>query len=237
MSTNAKPVKKPKGIIGKLMSLIAIGIFMNLLYVECIYGYLGFQQSYGLQSKSLQSIGTELEQNETFLSLWLQKKIYDIENGELTAKGAKYQQYLSSQIEKTSKEAFKGRHLPKKVSAILKWGKQVSSEQGFLLSITLKILVGKLLLLFLSLPLFMLTALTGLVDGLSARQIRKSELGRESSYVFHRLSGWVMVFIGVSLLIWFVLPLPINPSQVFLPLCVILMFSIRMAACRFKKYL
>tara|TARA_B110000879_G_C11169370_1_gene512798 strand:- start:1496 stop:2209 length:714 start_codon:yes stop_codon:yes gene_type:complete len=237
MTNSAQLTKKPKGILGKVISLVVIGLFINVLYVECIYGYLGFKKSYVMQSKSLQAIGTVIEKNETIFSAWLQEKIYEIETGVFKDRDSKYQKYLLTQIDQKTKGIFKGKHLPEKALEGFKWVKRVVSEQGFLMAVTIKILVGKLFLLILSLPLFILTTLVGFVDGLSAREIRKSELGRESSYVFHRLSGWVMTFIGVSLLIWFVLPLPINPSQVFLPLCIILMFSIRMASSRFKKYL
>lgn len=52
-------------------------------------------------------------------------------------------------------------------------------------------LLIKLIILFAALPLFALTMTAGLVDGLNQRAIRTACLGRESSYVFHRLNHYL----------------------------------------------
>lgn len=52
-------------------------------------------------------------------------------------------------------------------------------------------LLIKLIILFAAMPLFALTMIAGLVDGLNQRAIRTACLGRESSYVFHRLNHYL----------------------------------------------
>lgn len=95
----------------------------------------------------------------------------------------------------------------------------------------------KIKILVLALPLFFMTTLAGFVDGLSRRDIRRSGLGRESSYMFHKLIGWVMQSISIGLLCWFVFPLAISPSLVFILASTAMMFSVSMASSKFKKYL
>jgi len=103
--------------------------------------------------------------------------------------------------------------------------------------LTLKIFFSKMIVIFMSLPLFLMTGCVGLVDGLSRREIRTAELGRESSYVFHRLSGFVIKGVSILMVGWLILPINIQPSYLFLVASLILMMSISMASSRFKKYL
>jgi integrating conjugative element membrane protein (TIGR03747 family) len=57
----------------------------------------------------------------------------------------------------------------------------------------------RLLVLFLTLPLFITAAFVGLVDGLVRRDIRRFGAGRESGYIYHRARACLM-------------PLVISPS-------------------------
>ena len=110
-------------------------------------------------------------------------------------------------------------------------------KAGFLLVLTLKIFVIKAFLLIAALPLFALLGVVGLVDGLSLREIRRAELGRESSYLFHMLNLWIARLIGFGLCLWVCMPAAINPQWFFVPLGLLFSVMLSLSASKFKKYL
>ena len=105
-----------------------------------------------------------------------------------------------------------------------------------LVALTLKCIFMKLLMLITSIPLFVITLLLGLVDGLSQRAIRTACLGRESSYLFHQLTRYMKHGLVLFLSVWFVMPFNIKPALVFIPMSLFLGVMTAMTASRFKKY-
>lgn len=110
-------------------------------------------------------------------------------------------------------------------------------KAGFLLVLTLKIFAIKAFLLIAALPLFALLGVVGLVDGLSLREIRRAELGRESSYLFHMLNLWIARIIGFGLCLWVCMPAAFNPQWFFVPLGLLFSVMLSLSAAKFKKYL
>ncbi|VEG92562.1 DUF4400 domain-containing protein [Legionella spiritensis] len=95
----------------------------------------------------------------------------------------------------------------------------------------------KLMILLAAMPLFALAMVAGLVDGLNQRAIRTACLGRESSYVFHRLNHYFRKGLIIVLMIWQGTPISITPAYVFIPISLMLALMVAMTASRFKKYL
>lgn len=95
----------------------------------------------------------------------------------------------------------------------------------------------KLMILLAAMPLFAVAMIAGLVDGLNQRAIRTACLGRESSYVFHRLNHYFRKGLVVVLMIWLAMPISITPAYVFIPISLLLALMVAMTASRFKKYL
>jgi len=95
----------------------------------------------------------------------------------------------------------------------------------------------KLCILLAAIPLFAMALTVGLVEGLSLRAIRKACLGRESSYVFHRLIHYLKKGLVIFLLFWLALPISISPAYVFGPISLLMGGMMIMTASRFKKYL
>ncbi len=95
----------------------------------------------------------------------------------------------------------------------------------------------KLMILFAAMPLFTLAMIAGLVDGLNQRAIRTACLGRESSYVFHRLNHYFKKGLVIVLMVWLAVPISITPAYVFIPVSLMLARMVAMTASRFKKYL
>lgn len=95
----------------------------------------------------------------------------------------------------------------------------------------------KLCIIALSIPLFFLAILAGLVDGLSQRAIRTASLGRESTYIFHKSIPVIRKVFVMLVLLWLSLPISLVPSPIFLSLAVLMGLLASLSASRFKKYL
>ncbi|WP_158456755.1 TIGR03747 family integrating conjugative element membrane protein [Pseudomonas fluorescens] len=97
--------------------------------------------------------------------------------------------------------------------------------------------VVRLMILTLATPLFMLAMVTGFVDGLMRRDLRKFGAGRESSFVYHRAKRAVTPSLVAPWLIYLSLPFPLNPLIIFLPCAAILGVATAITAAAFKKYI
>jgi len=106
-----------------------------------------------------------------------------------------------------------------------------------LMSITTHVMLIKLTILLAAIPLFALTMIAGLVDGLNQRFIRTASLGRESSYMFHRFNHYFKRGLLVLLIIWLAIPISITPALMFVPVSILLSLMMSITASRFKKYL
>jgi integrating conjugative element membrane protein (TIGR03747 family) len=97
--------------------------------------------------------------------------------------------------------------------------------------------VVRLTILVLSTPLFLLASLTGFVDGLMRRDLRKFGAGRESSFVYHRAKRAVIPLLIVPWVLYLSLPFSVNPMAIFFPCAVILGITTAVTATTFKKYI
>ncbi|MFZ4823942.1 TIGR03747 family integrating conjugative element membrane protein [Pseudomonas putida] len=97
--------------------------------------------------------------------------------------------------------------------------------------------IVRLLVLVLTLPLFVLAAFVGLVDGLVRRDIRKFGAGRESGFVYHRAKASLMPLAVLPWIIYLTLPISVHPLLVLLPSAAMLGLAVNITAASFKKYL
>lgn len=97
--------------------------------------------------------------------------------------------------------------------------------------------VVRLTVLTLATPLFLLAVLTGMIDGLMRRDLRKFEAGRESSFVYHRAKRTLIPLIISPWVIYLTLPWSVNPIWVLLPCAALLGWMVAITATTFKKYL
>ena len=87
------------------------------------------------------------------------------------------------------------------------------------------------------LPLFLMTAFVGLVDGLVRRDIRRFGAGRESGFVYHRAKATLVPLLVLPWVIYLALPISVSPLLILLPSSVLLGVAVDIAAGSFKKYL
>lgn len=98
-------------------------------------------------------------------------------------------------------------------------------------------LMVRLLVLVLTLPLFLLAAFVGLVDGLVRRDIRKFGAGRESGFIYHRAKASLMPLAVLPWILYLTLPVSVHPLLVLLPSAALLGLAVNITAASFKKYL
>lgn len=115
----------------------------------------------------------------------------------------------------------------------------VTTIQNYVLAALFTVLVFcvRLVVLLMTIPLFAMAALTGLVDGLVRRDLRKFGAGRESSYLYHKARATIMPLAIFPWTFYLALPISISPMLVLLPCAALLGVSVSITAASFKKYL
>ncbi|MFW7269218.1 TIGR03747 family integrating conjugative element membrane protein [Gluconacetobacter sp. Hr-1-5] len=95
----------------------------------------------------------------------------------------------------------------------------------------------RLFVLVLTLPLFVLSAFVGFVDGLVRRDIRRFGAGQESGFVYHRARAALMPLAVWPWVTYLAIPVSVPPLLILLPCAVLLGLATNVAAAMFKKYL
>jgi integrating conjugative element membrane protein (TIGR03747 family) len=120
------------------------------------------------------------------------------------------------------------------------WAAQsVTTVQNYALAALFTCLVFcvRLVVLLMTIPLFAMAALTGLVDGLVRRDLRKFGAGRESSYLYHKARATIVPLAIFPWTLYLALPISISPMLVLLPCAGLLGLSVSITASSFKKYI
>ncbi|WP_101757298.1 TIGR03747 family integrating conjugative element membrane protein [Oceanicoccus sp. KOV_DT_Chl] len=96
--------------------------------------------------------------------------------------------------------------------------------------------VIRLVLIVFSLPIFLLAALVGGVDGLVERDLRRWGGGRESSNVFNLARRSIVPAFIAACVVYISLPIGVSPVIVILPFAILLGLAVRITFERLKKY-
>ncbi|TRO24326.1 TIGR03747 family integrating conjugative element membrane protein [Ectopseudomonas mendocina] len=119
------------------------------------------------------------------------------------------------------------------ISQVYVWSERYLIAAAF----TILTFMVRLLVLVLTLPLFLLAAFVGMVDGLVRRDIRKFGAGRESGFIYHRAKASLMPLAVLPWIIYLTLPISVHPLLVLLPSAALLGLAVNITASSFKKYL
>lgn len=136
------------------------------------------------------------------------------------------------------------------VGALLEW---VATPQTHLEPLRVRLLVlseyllaagfitqligARLAVVVLSVPVFGLAAVVGLIDGLVQRDLRRFGGGAESGFTYHHLKKVLGPLIWIPVLVYLATPWPLHPTAVFVPPALLFGWLIAKTAARFKKYL
>lgn len=126
-----------------------------------------------------------------------------------------------------------GRDIRFYISQVYVWSERYLIAAAF----TALTFMVRVLVLVLTLPLFLLAAFVGMIDGLVRRDIRKFGAGRESGFVYHRAKASLMPLAVLPWIIYLTLPVSVNPLLVLLPSAALLGLAVNITAASFKKYL
>ena len=74
-------------------------------------------------------------------------------------------------------------------------------------------------------------------DGLAQRELRKYGADPESAFLFHQAKGAISTTVGLSVLVYLLIPTAIHPHLVLSVIAPITGFAVALAVTRFKKYL
>jgi integrating conjugative element membrane protein (TIGR03747 family) len=95
----------------------------------------------------------------------------------------------------------------------------------------------RLLVLCLTLPLFALAWLVGLIDGLVRRDLRRFGAGRESGFLYHRARASLLPLAVLPWVLYLAMPVSLHPLWTILPGAILLSIAVNLTAGSFKKYL
>ncbi|MFV8777539.1 TIGR03747 family integrating conjugative element membrane protein [Yersinia enterocolitica] len=98
-------------------------------------------------------------------------------------------------------------------------------------------LIIRVAILVLSIPLFIMVCVTGIVDGLVRRDLRRYGAGYESSFVYHHAKRLVKPALYGPCMLYLSWPTAVWPNLLLLPAAVILGVVVSVVVGAFKKYL
>lgn len=239
VETAQREQQKPKGLIGNLLSLPwrIFGLLLASLLLSLLFEYIGlafFWQEEGWKH-SQTMFSTEL----SWLSENFRQSLLVSDPGQTI--GWLMNQAYEWLFVKSGFMAFsQSAHVNANGKGILAWasGIYVLIEDYVLASVyvTMTFLV-RVSILVLSIPLFILAFLTGAVDGLMRRDLRRFGAGRESSFVYHRAKRLIVPLLVAPWIIYLSIPITVYPQLVLIPCAISLGIAVAVTAATFKKYL
>lgn len=103
-------------------------------------------------------------------------------------------------------------------------------------NVTLTFLL-RLAILLQALPLFALTIVIGLIDGLVRRDLRRFGAGHESGFVYHHARRMISSSLVVTGLVWLTVPVFLEPEYVLIPAAAGIGLAVFLTISSFKKYI
>lgn len=95
----------------------------------------------------------------------------------------------------------------------------------------------RVLILFLSLPLFVLVVISGVVEGLVRRDLRRYGAGYESSFVYHHAKRFIKPALYGPCMLYLAWPTAVWPNLLLLPAALLIGCVLAVVTATFKKYL
>lgn len=102
--------------------------------------------------------------------------------------------------------------------------------------VTLVFLI-RVTILVLSVPLFVMVAAIGIVDGTVRRDLRRYGAAYESSFIYHHAKRWIKPATCLPCVIYLSMPFAVYPNILLLPAALLLGLVISLTTGAFKKYL
>lgn len=232
MAIKTQTQKKSKRFIMSLLLLVLLGWLILLGWVLSLWCCSGFDTAFNSVTTLSQKQTTAITDfNDIAIAEKLKSWLEIIPAHEVTHRVTQAQLLIKNELNNVLPEP------TAELNDIADDLIHISKQVWLLISLTIQVMLIKLLILLAAIPLFILAMTAGLIDGLNQRAIRTASLGRESSYVFHRLNYYFKRGLLMLLALWLAIPVSITPAFVFVPVSVLLSIVVSITASRFKKYL
>lgn len=95
----------------------------------------------------------------------------------------------------------------------------------------------RLAVLLLATPVFLLTGIVGLTDGLIERDRRRFGGARETGFIYHHAKRLIAPSVAVAWVLYLAMPVSIHPNSLILPAAGLFGLSLAVSAATFKKHL
>lgn len=117
------------------------------------------------------------------------------------------------------------------------WLIQVAREYLMASMYVTLVFLMRVTILVLSVPLFVLVALVGIVDGMVRRDLRRYGAGYESSFLYHHAKRFVKPALFIPCIVYLSVPFSVYPNVLLLPAALLMGLAISVMMGSFKKYL
>jgi integrating conjugative element membrane protein (TIGR03747 family) len=232
MAIKTQASKKSKKTMMSLLLLVLLGWLILLGWVLSLWCFSGFDTAFNsVTTLSQKQTIAVADFNNSAIAEKIKSWLGTIPADEVTHKITQARQLIKNELDNVLPET------TSELSDIAEDVIHISKQVWLLISLTIQVMLIKLFILLAAIPLFILAMTAGLIDGLNQRAIRTASLGRESSYVFHRLNHYYKRGLLMLLALWLAIPVSITPAFVFVPVSILLSVMVSVTASRFKKYL
>ncbi len=222
----------PLRFIGVLLGSLLLSLLIELVGIHLVWPEQGWRHAQSMMNFELQQLSTQFTRSVVVqepgrsgyrLVGWLHQNLL-LESGLLD---------WLTQVNRQAKNA----DTTAGFNAVL--AEAVVYLERYLLAAfyTVATFVLRLLVLALTLPLFALAALVGLVDGLVRRDLRRFSAGRESGFIYHRARATIVPLVVLPWVIYLALPVTVHPLLILLPMAAILGVAVSVTVGSFKKHL
>lgn len=230
----ASLVTLPWRLFGVLCASLLLSIVIECIGMHLFWSDEGWRHAQGMLEYELDQLSTHFTRSAVVqepgrTARWLVEGAYEqifVNTGVL-----EWMRDASAQANAPSQGD--GRDFRYYLSQVYVWVERYLIAAAF----TTLTFIVRLLVLVLTLPLFLLAAFVGLVDGLVRRDIRKFGAGRESGFVYHRAKAALMPLAVLPWVIYLALPVSLHPLLILLPGAMLLGVAMNIATGSFKKYL
>lgn len=224
---NKRPAKEP-GIIGKIFSFIGkiIGILLASLLLSIVFEWIGItwfwpEQGYRHSQEMM------MAEMGWFESHFTESLLHSspVQLAQLTLSEVNNWLFIKTGISAWLSQADGGI-----------FGHYARAYLESIMYVTLTFCIRVMIIVF-TLPLFMLSALVGLTDGLVRRDLRRFGRGYESSFIYHNAKRTVLPIMFIAWAIYLSTPFSLHPNWILLPAAGLFGLSISIVSGSFKKYL
>lgn len=244
-ATAERQQARQRGLVGSVVTLpwrlfgVLVASLLLSIVIECVGMHLfwpdqGWRHAQGMLDYELNQLSTHFTRSAVVqepgrTARWLVESTYEwvfVRTGLLD-----WMRDASAQASAPSRGVH--RDFRYYLAQVYVWTERYLIAAGF----TVLTFIVRLLVLVLTLPLFLLAAFVGLVDGLVRRDIRKFGAGRESGFVYHRAKAALMPLAVLPWVTYLALPVSLHPLMILLPAAFLLGLAVNIVAASFKKYI